>query len=98
MHVGLTAEVPGVRDEFVQQSEPLWSECPEHKVYARHVAARPVEPGNETQLDRVAPLENTIGIVIVAAFAASPNTLPPVAASTATGRPTSSAASHGRWS
>src|SRR6516225_10461862 len=44
----------GVRYELMQQSEPLWSECPEHEVHARHVVARPVEAGHETQLDRVA--------------------------------------------
>jgi hypothetical protein len=51
--------------------------------YARDIAARPVKAGDEAELDRSLPVSNTIGIVVVAAFAASAAGVP-VAAITAT--------------
>ena len=39
--------------------------------HAGDVAARPVEAGDEAKLDRVAAVPKTIGIVVVAALAAS---------------------------
>ena len=39
--------------------------------HARDVAAGTVEAGDEAQLDRISALAKTIGIAVVAAFAAS---------------------------
>ena len=81
----------------MQQLQPLRRDLNGQLGYARDVAARPVEAGDETELDRVAAFSNTIGIVVVAAFAASAAGVP-VAAITATWRRTRSAANAGNRS
>ena len=65
-----------------------------NKLYAGGVATRPVIAGDKTKLTGSEPLVNTIGIVAVAAFAATAEGLS-VATSITTWRPTSSVASAG---
>jgi hypothetical protein len=58
---------------------------------AGDVPARSFEAGDKSNLDRVGPPSNTIGMVVVAALAANAAWTPP-ATITATGRPTKSPA------
>ena len=45
--------------------------APRSRCHAGDVAARPVQAGDQASLDRIAADEKTIGMVVVAAFAAS---------------------------
>ena len=67
----------------MQHFQPFWRDLNSQLGYARDIAARPVKAGDEAELDRSLPVSNTIGIVVVAAFAASAAGVP-VAAITAT--------------
>ena len=59
------------RDQLVQQLQPLRPQLQVQIAHARDVAARPVQAGDKAELDRIVPLSNTIGIVVVAALAAT---------------------------
>ena len=41
------------RDQLTQQLQPLRPECVDQKSHSRDIAARAVETGNETELDRI---------------------------------------------
>src|SRR5262249_29793751 len=45
----------GKGSEFADQSQLLGAELDEQVVHARHIAARPVQAGDETQSDRIIP-------------------------------------------
>jgi hypothetical protein len=79
----------------VQKPQPLGRDIREEKINAGRVAARPGKAGDETKLDRVCADAKTIGIVVVAALAASAAGLLPDVAITATWRRTRSAMSDG---
>ena len=86
---GLTSKATRTtRAQLAQESEPLCVQLGVEKIDAGHVAARPGEAGDKTKLDRVIADGETIGIVDVAALAASAAGLPGVAI-TATRRRTS---------
>jgi hypothetical protein len=74
------------RDHFAQQLQPLMFERNLEEVNACDIAAGPVVAGNKTELDRVATFTKTMGIVEVAALAATAETTPPDAKITATRR------------
>src|SRR3984893_1578689 len=76
----------GLGHQVVQQPQPLGGDIRDEKIDAGRVAARPSEAGDKTHLDRVCTDAETIGIVVVAALAASEAGLPPGVAITATGR------------
>ena len=84
-------------DQFVQHLEPFGSQLHAQGGHAREVAARPAEAGDKSQRDGVGYFPNTIGIVVVAAFAANAEGRPP-ATITATRRRTRSAANAGNRS
>jgi len=44
---------PRLGNQVAQQFEPFRSQCGDGKVHAGHIAARPVEAGNEAEFDRV---------------------------------------------
>jgi hypothetical protein len=82
----------------MQDAQPLGRNLNVEKIDAGRVAAWPREAGNKTELDRSSPTPKTIGIVAVAALAASAAGLLPGVAITATRRRTRSAMSDGRRS
>ena len=84
-----------LRHQLTQQPEPLGFQRAGQDADPGDVSARPVEARDEAALDGIAAMAKTIGMVDVAAFAASAAGSPPAAASTVTGRRTSSAASAG---
>ena len=77
--------------QLVQQLQPLWPLPPRSIGHARDVAARPVQAGDKAHSTGSPLVAKTIGIVVVAAFAASAAGVL-VAAITATWRRTRSAA------
>src|SRR5262245_56794399 len=70
--------------QIMQESQPLCRQLSREKIHAGRVAARPRQAGDETQPDRVFPTPKTIGIVEVAALAASAAAVVPGVAMTAT--------------
>ena len=40
-------------------------------MYSSNITPRPIEAGNDAKVDRVSPTKTTIGIVLVACFAAT---------------------------
>jgi len=82
----------------MQEPQPLGDNFTDERIDAGRVAARPPKTGDETKLDRSSPTPNTIGIVGVAALAASAAGVLMGVAMTATRRRTRSAASEGRRS
>src|SRR6266567_708528 len=84
--------------QLVQQLQPLRLQLPGEKHHARGVAAGSAEVGDEAKLYGSAQSTKTIGVVPVAAFAASAGPAPPDTTRTATLRRTSSVASAGRRS
>jgi hypothetical protein len=83
------------RHQVPQECEPLRHQFVNEIVDNRHVAAWPGEAGNQTKPDRVVANIEDDGIVVVAAFAANAEWMPPVAAIAATWRRTNSPASAG---
>ena len=61
----------GLGNQLVQQSQPLGRKSVVSKDHARDVAARPVKAGDKPSLTGSPPTTKTIGIVAVAALAAS---------------------------
>ena len=85
-----------LRQEFVQEPEPLRSEFRVDKADTCDVASRPVQAGNETRFDWVAAYaEDDRNLVAVAALAAATAKVPPAAWIAATSRRTNSAARAG---
>jgi hypothetical protein len=82
--------------ELAQQLQPFRSQFVGEKDYARDVAARSVNVGDESGLYRVAQVKITIGIVVVAALTANADVL--LATITATCRRTKSLARAGNRS
>ena len=70
--------------QLMQQFEALPPYLHIQGGYAREVAARPVQAGDQTHLTGSSPVKKTIGIVVVAALAASAAGVLPVAAITLT--------------
>jgi hypothetical protein len=68
----------------MQQLESLGRHINAEDAYASEIAARSVEAGYEAAPYRIVTGIKTIGIVLVAAFAASTDRSPPSAAITAT--------------
>ena len=63
----------------MQQLQPFRHDLQGQRRCAREVAARPVQAGDKSKLDRVARYKKTIGMVVVAAFAAITEGVVPVA-------------------
>src|SRR5436190_15621677 len=104
-HTGLDKRVVRVHQEndqaslghqLVQQLQPLRLQLPGKEHHARRVAAGSAEVATRPSLTGSAPSTKTIGVVAVAAFAASAGPAPPVTTRTATLRRNNSVASAGR--
>ena len=74
----------GLGHQVVQEPQPFGHHLVGEKIDAGRVAAWPGEAGDKTELDRVLRDPNTIGIVAVAALAASAAGVLPGVAITAT--------------
>jgi len=82
----------------VQQPQPLGRDIRDEKIDARRVTTRTGKVVTRSNLTGSAPTPKTIGIVVVAALAASAAGLLPGVAMTATRRRTKSVMSDGRRS
>ena len=70
--------------QLVQQLQALWSNFDVQVEYPGDVATRTIEADNESSCDRVGRDAEQIGIVVVAAFAAKAEGVPPAATITVT--------------
>ena len=64
----------GCRHQFTQELQPFCGQLGIEKIDAGQVAARPGEAGDKAKLTGSSATMKTIGIVVVAAFAARPPT------------------------
>jgi len=79
----------------VQQLQPLRRQLHIEDTHTGEISARSAQARNKPELDRVDPYRKDMGMLVVAAFAASAGAIPLVVAITATCRRTRSAASAG---
>src|SRR5215831_14189305 len=95
LQIGEHPKVRGCRQQLVQEPEPLGYQLVAHGVDTGDVAARSAEALDKAKLNRSKPRLKTIGIVVVAALAASAAAELPGVAMTATRRRTRSATNSG---